>query len=145
MKSRTLARIFAALLLALLAASANAAHLHRTHFLSATGRAIAAEAMTPDCYYWDVNTVRRLKPVSGVAGQTSCVARDGMKVATFTSHEVRTEVLLRRIYGEGALPVVGRVAGKRTSTVSTTAPRSSRHLQAPPLLCLDHYATLPLC
>ncbi len=143
MKSRTLARIFAALLLALLAASANAAHLHRTHFLSATGRAIAAEAMTPDCYYWDVNTVRRLKPVSGVAGQTSCVARDGMKVATFTSHEVRTEVLLRRIYGEGALPVVGRVAGKRMA-IPMPARSSSVRRQPPELLCLDHLA-LPLC
>jgi hypothetical protein len=145
MKSRIFPKAVAALVLALLAAGANAANLHRSYFLSATGRAIAAEAMTPDCYYWDVNTVRRLKPVSGIAGQTSCIGRDGMRVATFTSHEVRTEVLLRRIYGEGALPVVGRVAGKRSATVSTSAPRSSRPSQSAPLLCLDHYATLPLC
>jgi hypothetical protein len=140
----TLSRIVAVLTLALgLAASANAAQLHRSHFLSATGRAIAAEAMTPDCYYWDVNTVRRLTPVNGVAGQMSCVARDGMKVATFTSHEVRTEVLLRRIYGEGALPVVGRVAGKRMA-IPMPARSSSVRRQPPELLCLDHLA-LPLC
>ena len=143
MKSITLSRIFVALLPVLVAASANAAQLHRSHFLSATGRAIAAEAMTPDCYYWDVNTVRRLTPVNGVAGQMSCVARDGMKVATFTSHEVRTEVLLRRIYGEGALPVVGRVAGKRMA-IPMPARSSSVRRQPPELLCLDFLA-LPLC
>lgn len=143
MKATRLPRIFAILLLTLLATSASAAHLHRAYFLSATGRAIAAEAMTPDCYYWDVNTVRRLKPVSGIAGQTSCIARDGMKVATFTSHEVRTEVLLRSIYGEGALPAVGRVAGKRT-TIPTAVRSSSLRHQPPRLLCLDH-SSLPLC
>jgi hypothetical protein len=127
----TQTRIYAIILasaLQLFCGNIQAAQPHRAYFLSPNGLAIPADATTPDCYYWDAVAVRRLRPVTGMAGQTTCIAPDGMKVISYTPQEVHAELLLRRIYGQNSLPAMSRSAARRAQV---SHPRDT----TPPPVC----------